>query len=69
MMFRTDQLEYQPWTNSAGAKVVIHSNNEGPFPTSFGYTAAPGLVTSYAMKLVSFESSVLRKTISVIYYT
>jgi hypothetical protein len=48
-----EQDEYLPTTMSAGFNIIIHDPFDQVFPSSVGYTVAPGTSTSFAVSVVS----------------
>ena len=52
-MVNVGQAEYTDLLGeSAGARVVVHSQNHMPFPEDEGFLAKPGILTSAALKMV-----------------
>ena len=52
-MLYVQQDEYVPLlTPAAGVRLVVHDQNEMPFPEDDGISIAPGLDTSVALKKV-----------------
>ena len=53
LVLYVQQDEYiHPLTPAAGVRMVVHDQNEMPFPEDDGISIAPGLETSVALKKV-----------------
>lgn len=52
MILVSNQSEYLPFIESAGARIAVHDPAVEPFPDAFGYNAATGFTTSFAVNLV-----------------
>ncbi|KAH7703635.1 Protein UNC-8 [Aphelenchoides avenae] len=39
LLLNVDQADYMPTTESAGVRVVVHEQDQEPFPDTFGYNA------------------------------
>lgn len=46
--------DYLPTTQASGVRIAIHSQEEWPFPDSFGYSAPTDSVSSFGISLVIF---------------
>ena len=47
-----DVEEYMPTSESAGARITVHDQDEQPFPDTHGYSAPTGTVSSFGIQLV-----------------
>lgn len=54
VLLKSNQAEYLPMMESAGARISIHSQSQEAFPDAFGLNAAVGFTTSFALQYVSF---------------
>ena len=51
-----EQHEYIPTvSDSAGLRIIIHDQNEMPFPEDRGYNLSPGMKTSIGMDKVRYK--------------
>uniref|UniRef100_A0A915MIA0 Uncharacterized protein n=1 Tax=Meloidogyne javanica TaxID=6303 RepID=A0A915MIA0_MELJA len=42
--------DYMPTTEAAGVRIVVHEQDQEPFPDTFGYSAPTGFVSSFGLK-------------------
>ncbi|CAD6200286.1 unnamed protein product [Caenorhabditis auriculariae] len=76
MVLRTDQADYLPWTETSGVIMVIHTQDEVPYPDVFGYFAPPGTASSLGVNYVStsrlgkpYGTCTTQKTLTTTHYT
>ncbi|VDM76477.1 unnamed protein product [Strongylus vulgaris] len=52
-----------PTTEAAGVRIVVHEQDQEPFPDTFGYSAPTGFVSSFGLKLAK-HFALCRATVS-----
>uniref|UniRef100_A0A914D1A0 Amiloride-sensitive sodium channel n=1 Tax=Acrobeloides nanus TaxID=290746 RepID=A0A914D1A0_9BILA len=50
LLLNVNQSDYLPTTEAAGIRLVVHEQNQEPFPDTFGYSAPTGFVSSFGLK-------------------
>ncbi|KAH7729934.1 Protein UNC-8 [Aphelenchoides avenae] len=50
LLLNVNQSDYLPNTEAAGVRLVIHEQDQEPFPDTFGYSAPTGFVSSFGLK-------------------
>lgn len=53
LLLDVHQDDYMPTTEAAGVRLVVHEQDQEPFPDTFGYSAPTGFVSSFGLKTVS----------------
>ncbi|KAH7693050.1 degenerin unc-8 [Aphelenchoides avenae] len=51
LLLNVDQSDYVSTTESAGVRVVVHEQDQEPFPDTFGYNAPTGFVSSFGLRM------------------
>lgn len=54
LLLNVNQSDYMPTTEAAGIRLVVHEQDQEPFPDTFGYSAPTGFVSSFGLKTVMF---------------
>lgn len=65
MLLKSNQSEYLPIIESAGARIAIHSQDQEPFVDAFGYNAATGFTTSFGIQYVSSPNKLMALSICI----
>lgn len=52
LLLNVNQTDYMPTTEAAGVRLVVHEQDQEPFPDTFGYSAPTGFVSSFGLKTV-----------------
>ena len=52
LLLNVNQSDYLPTTEAAGIRLVVHEQDQEPFPDTFGYSAPTGFVSSFGLKTV-----------------
>lgn len=52
---KSNQSDYLPFSGSVGIRLVVHGQEEEPFPDAFGYSAAAGFLSSIGMAYIRTE--------------
>ncbi|KAK6036080.1 hypothetical protein COOONC_26415, partial [Cooperia oncophora] len=50
LLLDVHQDDYMPTTEAAGVRIVVHEQDQEPFPDTFGYSAPTGFVSSFGLK-------------------
>ncbi|KHN72086.1 Degenerin unc-8 [Toxocara canis] len=50
LLLNVNQSDYLPTTEAAGVRLVVHEQDQEPFPDTFGYSAPTGFVSSFGLK-------------------
>uniref|UniRef100_A0A7E4WB71 Degenerin n=1 Tax=Panagrellus redivivus TaxID=6233 RepID=A0A7E4WB71_PANRE len=50
LLLNVNQSDYMPTTEAAGVRLVVHEQDQEPFPDTFGYSAPTGFVSSFGLK-------------------
>ncbi|KAL3077493.1 hypothetical protein niasHS_012199 [Heterodera schachtii] len=50
LLLNVNQSDYMPTTEAAGVRIVVHEQDQEPFPDTFGYSAPVGFVSSFGLK-------------------
>ncbi|TMS39406.1 hypothetical protein L596_005935 [Steinernema carpocapsae] len=50
LLLNVNQSGYMPTTEAAGVRLVVHEQDQEPFPDTFGYSAPTGFVSSFGLK-------------------
>ncbi|KAF7638186.1 hypothetical protein Mgra_00002414 [Meloidogyne graminicola] len=50
LLLNVNQSDYMPTTEAAGVRIVVHEQDQEPFPDTFGYSAPTGFVSSFGLK-------------------
>ncbi|PAV87514.1 hypothetical protein WR25_07188 [Diploscapter pachys] len=50
LLLDVHQDDYMPTTEAAGVRLVIHEQDQEPFPDTFGYSAPTGFISSFGLK-------------------
>ncbi|KAI6215947.1 Na+ channel, amiloride-sensitive family and Degenerin family-containing protein [Aphelenchoides besseyi] len=50
LLLNVNQSDYLPTTEAAGIRLVVHEQDQEPFPDTFGYSAPTGFVSSFGLK-------------------
>uniref|UniRef100_A0A0N5B7F1 Degenerin unc-8 n=1 Tax=Strongyloides papillosus TaxID=174720 RepID=A0A0N5B7F1_STREA len=50
LLLNVAQKDYMPTTEAAGVRLVVHEQDQEPFPDTFGYSAPTGFVSSFGLK-------------------
>uniref|UniRef100_A0AC35TYL5 Degenerin unc-8 n=1 Tax=Rhabditophanes sp. KR3021 TaxID=114890 RepID=A0AC35TYL5_9BILA len=50
LLLNVDQSDYMPTTEASGVRLVVHEQDQEPFPDTFGYSAPTGFVSSFGLK-------------------
>ncbi|CAB3406765.1 unnamed protein product [Caenorhabditis bovis] len=50
LLLDVHQNDYLPTTEAAGVRIVVHEQDQEPFPDTFGYSAPTGSVSSFGLK-------------------
>ncbi|CAI4227111.1 unnamed protein product [Auanema sp. JU1783] len=50
LLLNVHQDDYLPTTEAAGVRLVVHEQDQEPFPDTFGYSAPTGFVSSFGLK-------------------
>ncbi|KAK5973646.1 hypothetical protein GCK32_009363 [Trichostrongylus colubriformis] len=50
LLLDVHQEDYMPTTEAAGVRIVVHEQDQEPFPDTFGYSAPTGFVSSFGLK-------------------
>uniref|UniRef100_A0A1I7X9K4 Amiloride-sensitive sodium channel n=1 Tax=Heterorhabditis bacteriophora TaxID=37862 RepID=A0A1I7X9K4_HETBA len=50
LLLDVHQNDYMPTTEAAGVRLVVHEQDQEPFPDTFGYSAPTGFVSSFGLK-------------------
>lgn len=53
LLLNVNQSDYMPTTEAAGVRLVVHEQDQEPFPDTFGYSAPTGFVSSFGLKTVN----------------
>ncbi len=54
MLQNENQSDYMATTEAAGVRLVVHEQDQEPFPDTFGYSAPTGFVSSFGLKTVIY---------------
>ena len=54
LLLDVHQDDYLPTTEAAGVRLVVHEQDQEPFPDTFGYSAPTGFISSFGLKTVRF---------------
>lgn len=52
LLLNVNQSDYMPTTEAAGVRIVVHEQDQEPFPDTFGYSAPTGFISSFGLKAV-----------------
>jgi hypothetical protein len=52
LLLDVHQKEYLPYVEAAGVRLVVHDQQDEPFPDTFGYSGPVGFVSSFGLKTV-----------------
>ncbi|KAI6170998.1 Na+ channel, amiloride-sensitive family and Degenerin family-containing protein [Aphelenchoides bicaudatus] len=55
LLLNVNQSDYLPTTEAAGVRLVVHEQDQEPFPDTFGYSAPTGFVSSFGLKTKRLE--------------
>uniref|UniRef100_F1LD96 Degenerin unc-8 n=1 Tax=Ascaris suum TaxID=6253 RepID=F1LD96_ASCSU len=50
LLLNVNQSDYLPTTEAAGVRLVVHEQDQEPFPDTFGYSAPTGFISSFGLK-------------------
>ncbi|KAF8374675.1 unc-8, partial [Pristionchus pacificus] len=50
LLLNVNQSDYMPTTEAAGVRIVVHEQDQEPFPDTFGYSAPTGFISSFGLK-------------------
>ncbi|CAD6196852.1 unnamed protein product [Caenorhabditis auriculariae] len=50
LLLDVHQDDYMPTTEAAGVRLVVHEQDQEPFPDTFGYSAPTGFISSFGLK-------------------
>ncbi|KAL3982343.1 degenerin family protein [Acanthocheilonema viteae] len=50
LLLNVNQSDYSPTTEAAGVRLVVHEQDQEPFPDTFGYNAPTGVISSFGLK-------------------
>ncbi|CAD5218834.1 unnamed protein product [Bursaphelenchus okinawaensis] len=50
LLLNVNQSDYLPTTEAVGVRLVVHEQDQEPFPDTFGYSAPTGFVSSFGLK-------------------
>ncbi|VDD96821.1 unnamed protein product [Enterobius vermicularis] len=50
LLLNVNQSDYMPTTEAAGVRLVVHEQDQEPFPDTFGYSAPTGFISSFGLK-------------------